>query len=334
MSHKKKISVRFIAEESGVSTATVSRVLNHDKNVSETTRKKVLRILEKYEYEAPAAPPSKVTKIGVLVPTGQSDYYMTLLREIGFYYRQRNIHVIACNYEEQKDYIPSALETLYDSNISGLILIACDYQSIKEHLLAKIPHVWIDCNDAPTDSSNICQVQSDHYVAGKIAAQELIRKNCVRPIIMTNATLSHRSFDRINGFRSVFEENHIPFADSQIIYMPRIKNFFAESQETIRYMVTRGDQFDSIFAINDIRSLGALVGLQQMNLKVPDDIKLIGFDGISIACNSILNITCIQQNIELLTINACDMLSKLMNQEAVLEKRILVPTTLLGGQTI
>lgn len=333
MAKKKEISVRFIAEQCGVSTATVSRVLNNDESVKAATRIKVRDVLEQYHYEVPPAPLPKVSKVAVVIVSSESDYYDTVLAQIGRYFRERGTGVIAMNTEGTPNYLPTALDTLYDSNVQGIILLSCDYLSVRERLHSKIPHVWIDCNDPPEATGQICQVQSDHLISGSMAAQELLRKGCRKPIILTGTHKTHRSRDRMNGFAAELAAAGVHIEPEQVIALPCIKRHVTESQEIIRYLVTKGMDFDSIFAMNDGWALGAYMGVSKTDLKIPQDVKLVGFDGISSACTEVLNITCIQQNVTLLTRYACEMLVELMNQRPVENKRIIVPTTILPGQT-
>lgn len=172
-----------------------------------------MSILEQYHYEAPASPPPKVSKVGVIIPSGQSDYYHTVLAQIGVFFWDRETGVVAMNTEGVPNYLPTALETLYDSNVQGIILVGCDYVSVRERLHSKIPHVWIDCNDTPKLTEKICQVQSDHLVSGCMVAQELLRKGCRNPIIFAGANKTHRSKDRLNGFVA-------EFAAKELLYQP------------------------------------------------------------------------------------------------------------------
>ena len=101
----------------------------------------------------------------------------------------------------------------------------------------------------------------------------------------------------------------------------------------IQYLVTKGFSFDSVFAANDGRALGAYMGIIKMGLTIPEDVKMVGFGGISDACTQVLNITCVQQNVRLLARHACEMLMLLMERKPVEEKRVIVPVNLLPGQT-
>ena len=85
--------------------------------------------------------------------------------------------------------------------------------------------------------------------------------------------------------------------------------------------------------MSDGRALGAYMGAVKMGLSIPSDVKIVGFDGISPACTDVLNITCVQQNIQLLTRYACELLMRLITRDTIPEKRIIVPTSLLPSQT-
>ena len=168
MSRKKSVSLRFIAEKCGVSTATVSRVLNNDSNVTTETRIAVRKVLDEYNYIAPPAREPVVRKIGCIITSSYAEYYQALLRNVGIYFRHRDIATVAVNTESTEGYLGTALETLYDCNVSGIILIGCDYLSVKDCLSRRFPHVWIDCNDPVEETREICTVESDQFVAGQL----------------------------------------------------------------------------------------------------------------------------------------------------------------------
>lgn len=338
MAQRKEVSIRSIAQECGVSTATVSRVLNNAPKVSEDTRRKVLDILQKYHYPLPhpasgAQDRTCAPKIGILMTSSASDYYISIQQYAAEYFMQQDIRVVIANTQGNSDYLPASVETLYESGVLGMILISCDYLSIREIFHPNIPCVWVDCNDPPEQTPALYRVQSDHYVSGQLAAQELFRRGSRRPILLTGAQITHRSEDRIKGFQNAWSKNNILFSDEQIICLPHIKHPFIESRDMVQYLIAKSLSFDSIFAINDSRALGAVVGVQNSGLRIPDDIRIIGFDGISVTCNSILNITSIQQNTKLLAKHVCSILEKLLKNEPVHEKNRIIPPHLLTGQT-
>ena len=107
-----------------------------------------------------------------------------------------------------------------------------------------------------------------------------------------------------------------------------------EGKDIIQYLVTKGTEFDGVFAISDGRAIGCYMGLQKMGKRIPQDVKLMAFDGIAEANISVLGITSIQQNVELMTKNACELLLKQIKNEKIEERHILVPAGVLPGQTM
>lgn len=334
MSRKKNVSLRFIAEKCGVSTATVSRVLNNDSRVTEDTRLAVRKVLDEYNYTAPPVKDPNVRKIGCIIPNSYAEYYQALLRHVGIHFRRQDIATIAINTESTEGYLKTALETLYDCNVSGIILIGCDYLSVRDFLSKRFPHVWIDCNDPSDQTEAICTVESDQYVAGQLAAHEFLSHGCVKPIILCGSHPSHRNSRRISGFKAVYSDSGNALSPDQIVSLPEMRPHVTEGKDIVQYLITKGTEFDGVFAISDGRAIGAYMGLQKMGKRIPEDVKLMAFDGIAEANVSVLGITSIQQNVELLTKNACDLLMKQIRNEKIDHKHILVPAGVLPGQTM
>ena len=334
MSKRKSVSVKFIAEKCGVSTATISRVLNNDPKVSDSTRQKVLDACSTYNYRFPEkSTDTKRKKIGVITSISNQDYFASLLSEITNYLADFDYTVLNCSMGQGRFRLKDALLALYDSNVSGIIIISGDYVSIKDILMPSIPHVWIDCNDAPPETDDICTVQSDQYVSGCLAARALLNQNCRKPIMIMSTRKSIRSEERQRGFFDEFKRAGIELTSQNIVLVEPSKDGFSDSREAIRYLIVKGMEFDSVFAISDWRALGAYTGAISMGKRVPEDICIIGFDGISLACKSV-NITSVQQNTKRLAQCSCDQLLHLIKGEPVPEKHMVIPTDILPGQTL
>jgi len=334
MAKRKNVSVKFIAEKCGVSTATISRVINGDNKVSESTREKVLSAFKEYNYKYPEKSSTlSRKKIGVITTVSNQDYFASLLHEIINYMAEYDFSVISYSMGRGKFSLKEGLETLYDSNVSGIIIISGDYVSVKDFLLPSIPHVWIDCNDAPEDTADICTVQSDQYVSGCLAARALISQSCKHPIMIMSTRQSIRREERKKGFFDEFQRAGIVLGPDNIVEVETTKDGFTDSREAIRYLIAKGVSFDSVFAISDWRALGAYTGAISMGKRVPEDICIIGFDGVSLACKSV-NITSVQQNTRRLSQCSCDQLLHLMRGEDVPERHIIIPTDILPGQTL
>lgn len=334
MAQRKDVSIQMIAELCGVSTATVSRVLNNDPKVAETTRQMVLSALEESGYRPPAPPSGRIKKIGVVFNTQSGDYYWALSNQLHDVLENAGIQMVSASLGRREEILPDILRTIYDSNVCGVILITCGYLSIKSILDPRLPHVWIDCNDPPERTASICQVQSDQRMSGVLAAQELYRKGCRKPILLGGNTISHRMQERFRSFQAEYRKHGIELDEDRIICTPGVRPALDESRNSIRYLVSTDYEFDGIFAISDWRALGSYLALTDLGIRVPEEIRIIGYDGVSVANRTILNITSIQQDIEQIAYHTCDLLLRQMDRQAVEKKRIIVPTSIMNGQTL
>ncbi|MBQ9347719.1 MAG: LacI family DNA-binding transcriptional regulator [Oscillibacter sp.] len=334
MSARKDISIKTVAERCGVSTATVSRVLNGDAYVSASTREKVLAAMEECGYQPSTVAATGIKKVGVIIDTQVNDYYHALLIQLHDTLDEAGIKTIFTSLGYRRETLPDTLRTVYDSNVCGVILITCDYLSIKGILNQWIPHVWIDCNDPPEATGTICQVQSEQYISGVMAAQELYRKGSEKPIFLGGSIISHRMRERFAGFCAEYRKHGIEIGEDRIFQTPRVREVLDESKQAIRYLYSSGFPFDGVFAISDWRALGAYLALTELGIRVPEEVKIIGYDGVSVASRTILNITSIQQNIHQIARSAADLLIRQMNRQPIEQKRVIVPTSILSGQTI
>ncbi|MCD7809412.1 MAG: LacI family transcriptional regulator [Erysipelotrichaceae bacterium] len=336
MSNKKNISMREIAKLCNVSIATVSRVMNNESNVSNETRKKVLQVMEEYNYQIKDNYyhiENPKNSIGVILASSQSDYYTHVQRHVTLYFLNKGIDVIHYNVEDNPNIESKALNALYRAKVDGLVMISCHSDAINDITNYTIPTVWIDSNDKNLMKSNSLWVTSDHYVSGQMAASEFILKGCKNPLIITGPYKSIRQSQRNQGFIDSFKEIGIEISKDHIVTVPSINDPFTETKDLVKYLYIKGLRFDCIFVVNDWRALGAMIGLQQLNIRVPEQVKIIGYDGISLASKSIFNITSIRQNTELIARSACELLWNKINDEEITENHIIIPTDLVQGQT-
>lgn len=334
MAQRKNVSIQMIAQRCGVSTATVSRVINNDARVAEATRASVLAAMEECGYQLPTPPVSGIKKVGVVIDTQVNDYYRALLISLHDALAEFGLRTITASLGYKKEALPDILRAVYDCNVCGVILITCDYVSLKGILDPRIPHVWIDCNDPPELTKEICQVQSDQLAAGVLAAQELFRKGSVRPIILGGSILSHRGRERFEGFRSVYRKQGIEIGEDRIIRTPRVREVLDESKQAIRYLISTGYEFDGVFAVSDWRALGVYLAVSELGIKIPEEMRIIGYDGVSVATRTLLSISSIRQDVQRIAGSAVEMIAAQMERRPIAAKRVIVPVSILNGQTL
>lgn len=317
MKNNKNISIKDIANLSGVSIATVSRIINNTGRYSQKTKEKVLSIIEKYGYTTNMAAKSlrmaKSKTIGLIVPRIDNEWFSNLILEIENNCFKNNYSVFICNSSENKEKEISYFKSLDAKLVDGIICIS-GIEEIPSNIIKRdIPLICIDRK--PKNQEKIYYVESDHFNGGYLATEELIKNGCKKiAIIYKNSSLSVNK-QRLNGYLAALKKYNIePNNDLQIMFNKKESNFEG-SRKAINKLINKKIKFDGIFATNDWRAYGALTALIDNNIKVPDQVKVIGFDDIPISKYCSCPLSTIKQNIPLLAKTATSVLISLIEEK-------------------
>lgn len=332
MKDNKKLSIKQIAELSGVSVATVSRVLNNNGRFSEDTRKRVMKVIEEQNYTinmaAKSLRVSKSKTVGVIVPDINNEFFSTVVLEIEKFFFDKGYSVFICNTSQNDLKEQEYFKSLDSKLVDGIICISGGQYIPLDVIKRDIPIVCIDRK--PNNNNDAIYVQSDHYLGGFMATEELIKKGCKHILILTKSKSISANKQRLEGYIDALKKYNYPITPELIIPLRGTRSSFEEARDTINYLIKKNVEFDGIFATNDWRAHGALVALQQNNIPVPEKIKIVGFDGISVSeyCNP--PITTIYQDKKTLALESADLLYTLIiGEESVKQKHIIIPVSLI-----
>lgn len=332
-----KISLREIARQTGVSATTVSKIVRNEGSFSEETRRRIFDALERAHYDFKEAVPqgyreSRKKIVGIVTADYENEFFSELITAITLYFRKLSYSVIASGTARSPEEENNCIRTLYQAGASGIIIISS--RNHTPDLPEGLPAVFLE---SPLDLSDSLEtrffVSSDNYVGGQLAAREFIKKGCTRPLIMNNRNINLKENERIRGFIHDFEKAGIKIPESAVHEMDSSVSGYEGARNLVTYLFTKGEAYDCIFATNDWRAFGALEALRAMNIPVPESVKIIGYDGIRISHCTDTPLTTIRQNISALSDTASEMLNKLMNNEPVSRRQVLLPITLQAGST-
>lgn len=336
MKSNKKISIKQIAELSGVSAATVSRVINNNGRFSEETRKKVMAVIKEYDYTinmaAKSLRMSKSKTIGVIIPDISNEFFSKVVLEIENFFFDKGYSVFICNTNQNDMKERAYFKSLDSKLVDGIICISgCEDIPI-DSIKRKIPIVCIDRK--PQNDNDAIYVESDHYLGGFMATEHLIKNGCKKILILAKGKSLSVNKQRLEGYKDALKKYNYQIDPNLIIKLRGNSSNFDDARDTVNYLIKKNLQFDGIFATNDWRAYGALVALQQNNISVPDKVKIIGFDGISISKYCYPPITTIYQNKKSLALEASDLLFNLINKtETIKSKHIVIPISLIKRGT-
>lgn len=196
----KKISIKDIAELSGVSIATVSRVINNNGRFSNETRDKVLKVINETGYQANLSAKTlrmnKSFSIGIIVPDITNFFFAYLVEKIEEILFSKGFSTIICNTGRNHDKEKEYLKILESKSVDGLIIISGLEQFSYEN--NKIPYICIDREPIETKKSMF--ISSDHYNGAVLAVEHLLACNVKKPSILLHENMSTSSQKRLDGF--------------------------------------------------------------------------------------------------------------------------------------
>ena len=324
------LNIKVIAEKAGVSTATVSRVLSGFPGVKEKTKKKVMKIISELNYEvngiARSLRQKKTFKIGVIVGNVLSQFYSVLAKSIEDIANKYGYSVILCNGDDDSEKELNYLKVLRSSRVDGIIIAPtgknADY--VNSLLQSNIKIVLVDRLIEGVDCD---AVLVDNEKGAYTAVKYLIDKGYKKIAIIDGFIDRTTGKERLKGYLRALNENNIPRNDDFI----KIKDFKKRSGIVFtNELLENKNKPEAIFVANLDLTLGAILSIKSLGLKIPDDIAVIGFDDSDWAQILDPPLTTISQPVYDLGSTAAEMLIKnIENDNSKKEKSIVTFNTKL-----
>ncbi|HEY0404797.1 MAG TPA: LacI family DNA-binding transcriptional regulator [Pyrinomonadaceae bacterium] len=278
-----KMRIKDVARAAGVSTATVSHVLNKTRVVSDETREKVLRAIESCNYypnaNARSLASGRSQTLGLLISDISNPFFPELVKSIETVAFERNYEVILANTDYNDERTTSNVRRFIERKVAGVALMTSelDKSLIDELARCHVPVVFLDIGSAGICMSNIIV----DYEAG------------IDEAISHLHWLGHRRIAYIGGparLRSA-AKRLAAFLDSMAHRLPDStplqiyeSDFRLEGGRSVaREILSAGHLPTAIVVANDMMALGVLQELHARGLHVPDDISIVGFDDIAFA---------------------------------------------------
>lgn len=327
----KKVSIKDIAKLSGVSVATVSRVINNNGRFSEETKKKVLDIIDQTGYQtnysAKSLRMNKSFSIGILVPDISNYFFSHVVQKIEEQLFEKGYSTIICNTSRNHSKEQAYIKMLEGKMIDGIIIISGvqEFDLSKELNYSHIPYVCIDRE--PGDKKNTVFISSNHYQGGLEATNLLCNAGAQNLLMVTYTRQSSSSKERLRGFKDSLKQHRKLFDEKKNTYTIDFSKsdwqdmFF---QHIIKYKI------DSIFAVNDNIAIRLVNFFNQKKIKIPEQLQIIGFDNIPIGQYLHPSLTSINQNIESIAKNTVkNLLLAINGEKSNLGAEYIVPIQLI-----
>lgn len=322
------MKIKDIALKAGVSTATVSNVINgnHHK-VSQATIEKVQKIIEEMGYSPSATARSLASKesriIGVVIPNLGKDqvfsinaYTSQAIARLEKYVRNKGYYLMIRSVEQCKEIVP----IFSGWNVDGVILLGAFHEEVAEiEKLLKVPTVYTDtyAKDLP-----IANVGIDDYKGGMLMGRYLLGKGHTKIALVTPDVNSPGVIQqRYRGFCDALKSRGLEMSDACIF----VAETNADSGCQAGQKIALADQgFTAVATMSDMAAIGVMSGLRMYGLRVPEDVSVMGFDNLRAGMFVHPPLTTIAQDIA----KKCDTVGDILFDMIENKKTIVVNKTL------
>lgn len=276
----KRITIKELAEQLGVSTATVSRALNDTYGISEQLKKKIKIHAQKSGYQPDSLAVNlrkKATKtIGLVVPSLAYNFNIRALKGIESILYPHGYKVLIFQTMESYQREKEAIEYLLSVKVDGIIASLASETNQLDHLHRvreqEKPLVLIDRTSSAVEATKIV---IDNERSSYQAVKHLLMQGCRQIGWISGPQELPLAGLRQRGYEKALEEFHIPFNQDLICYCSFNGDMgFAASQNMIR----ENPQIDGLFAINDRFAIGAMAAVHTMKKSIPGEIAVVGFN--------------------------------------------------------
>ncbi len=323
-------TLKDVAEEAGLAVSTVSRIINNRGYISDNARKKVEDAMKKLNYQpnelARSLQKKTTNTIGLIVPYINHPYFSRVIHHIERAAYLIGYKVLLFNSYGRDERTRESLEMCLSNRVAGVIICT---GNISEELFydSEIPIIgyerYLKCGEA--------SVECDNREGGIIAAEHLIGKGCKKLLHISdiNGEIPMPADDRGIGFRFACEEHKIPY--NEVLFNTTDYSEY-EYRSILEQAIEENGDVDGIFCNNDVLAARMIPLLKAYHKKVPEDIKLIGFDDGLVAELTSPSLTTIHQPVEEMS-NLCVKMIQDIDEGKVVAKRTILPVELVERES-
>ncbi|AZO93226.1 LacI family DNA-binding transcriptional regulator [Halocella sp. SP3-1] len=323
------ITIKDIANEANVSTATVSNVINNTGRVSSDTAQKIKSIIKKHDYSPNVSARNLKNKnsnlIGLVVPYLQkgeledNPFFWELFNGVENGAKDKNLDVILTGMDSEQGF-----EVFNKQYLDGLIVIGLNQKNGLYEQLKNL-NVPIVLMDSFIEDEDVYQLNNEDEKGGYIATRYLTNLGHKNIAIVTGP-LDQNGVDkkRLYGYKKALKESNIDFNKE---YVYEIGVSLAEGYKASQKLFAKMNEITAVFILSDIGAMGLIKGCNELGIKIPDDLSVVGYDDLYYSDYLIPSLTTVNQNIYLKGKTAVHMLFDQINNKSS-NKKVTLPVEL------
>ncbi len=326
-------TIRDVAKRAGVGVGTVSRVLNDNPSVSEATRQKVLAAIEDLNFmpnvSARRLSSGRTMALGVVVPFFTNASVVKRLQGVVSVLANSEYDLVLFDVETVENRKSILRNIASRKMVDGLLIVSLKptESDMEQFLQSELPAVMVDAQHPALSC-----IVVDNVAGAAAATRHLIELGHVRIGYISDLPRNPFNFsptaDRLAGYKHALAEAGIPYRDA---YYRDGELDTAVARELAHELLTLDDPPTAVFAYSDTQAIGVLQAAEDLSLRVPEELSVVGYDNIEIA--RLLNLTTIRQSLFESGVEGARLLLDVVQGHQTEIKTVLLPTELVVRHT-
>ena len=274
-----RATIHDIARKLNITASTVSRALKDHPRISTETKKAVLKVAQKLNYQpnhiAAALLNGRSNIIGIIVPTADRSFFSSVVRGIEEIANKGKYNVMICQTYDNYEKEVATVEALLNARVDGIIASHGKETVNFDHFLKVkergIPLIFFDRSN---DEIEVSHVVIDDFLGAYKATEHLIQQGCKRIAHFTNVRKISIFKERLRGYREALLDNGLPFSDTMVVE----SNLQLEDGRTsMEKLLKLKNPPDAIFSSSALSTMGAMQVLKERGIRIPQDVALVAF---------------------------------------------------------
>ena len=311
------MTIKDIAKESGYGVGTVSRVLNHAENVSPKARERIMEVVKAKQYQpntnAKHLKMQAQSGIAIIVRGIQNILFEALLERMQQLI-EKNHMTCQIHFIDQDENELSAAKTLIsEKNPQGILFLGSNFEQYKRREVESLtlPCVTVTTSSVACDMNNLSSISVDDTAAAKHVMEYLFAKGHREiGLIGWNPELSGPVAARLAGCRLALLHRNMTLDLEKQYAFARFS--LRGGYEAAKELIEKYPEMTAIFAMSDLNAIGAVRALKDLGKHVPEDISVIGFDGIEPTEYVVPRLTTVYQNTERIAVRSVEIILQLI----------------------
>ncbi len=326
-------TIKDIAAKARVSVVTVSRAMNNKPDISAATKERILKIARQLRYTPNSLAKSMVTRkthaVGLVMPNSKDPFYAEVIHGICQKLSEQGYSTVLCTSEDDADKELSVLHLLRERRVDGILLypVQRDQRYIQELKSSAVPYVLLNRH---TNALKCDYVMNDNVAGALEAVNHLIEKGHKKITYVCARPDASSAQERILGCKRAIQQNGLPPSALMVEYCDET----IESCHRLVKELVAHNNLHALFVWDDRLAIGALKAIQEEGLRIPQDIALVGYDGIEISAHLFPPLTTVlQPSLQIGQTAAQILLERLGSKERGNPKHVVLKPQLVVRET-